>query len=113
MRQTLITTGDQTQRALHAGPVAAALEAAPPTTPLLLESSDQTQPALRSKITSAMKLGLPNLLERVRPRRLEAEASDGESASGWLQRGVVAYENRQYGKALIAWKKAATGSAAE
>jgi TPR repeat protein len=60
-----------------------------------------------------MKSALPNLLERIRPTQNEIESPDDESISGWFQRGVVAYESRQYGKALAAWKKAAAESAAE
>ena len=39
--------------------------------------------------------------------------SDRHNASEWFQRGNVAHEKRQYGKALAAWKKASQEANAE
>ena len=78
----------------------------------LSEVTELTRPALSERNIGYIKLALPNVLKRIRPVRGQVD-SDRRNASEWFQRGNVAYEKRQYGKALAAWKKASQEANAE
>ena len=66
--------------------------------------SEQTRPPAKLQEQSRLLAKVP---EQARDTRAQEHSSD------WLQRGIAAHEERQYVKALAAWRKAAAQGGVE
>src|SRR3974390_2968517 len=81
--------------------------------PLAKASEKTQQPAKVSERTRppAKVLEQSRLLEKVPEQIRETRAQ--EHSSDWFQRGIAAHEERQYVKALAAWRQAAAQGSVE
>ena len=66
-----------------------------------------------NELSAHMKLPLPKFLQRTTGCRGPVDSVTDATLRRWFQRGVAAYEKRQYFKALAAWKQASAQGNAE